>query len=291
MVAVEHREREAAIERHGLVDELPAAMGDPDDLDPAVLARVKLLGQPLGLALGLHQHDIAVGERHEARLGAGREALAHQRPRARVHVDRDEAAGAALGAIEHEHPPARRIVGDRACVGERRTLAGRQLRPRAIVEGVPPDLVGGRVITLATHEVHGSLAVGEHGPRVGSPAGGYIVSHSANVLGHKRARELWMLCRRYNAQQALDWGLVNSVVPKEKLDEEVRKYADELLSLSPTCLRIVKRSFYHHMQPIMARDMKELIEEVAPNYFQTGEQMEGATAFLEKRKPDFSRFR
>jgi len=132
---------------------------------------------------------------------------------------------------------------------------------------------------------------GQNGPRVGSPAGGYIVSHSANVLGHKRARELWMLCRRYNAAQALDWGLVNSVVPKEKLDEEVRKYADELLSLSPTCLRIVKRSYYHHMQPIMARDMKELIEEVAPNYFKTDEQQEGANAFLQKRKPDFSRFR
>jgi 2-ketocyclohexanecarboxyl-CoA hydrolase len=132
---------------------------------------------------------------------------------------------------------------------------------------------------------------GQNGPRVGSPAGGYIVSHAANVLGHKRARELWMLCRRYTAQQALEWGLVNSVVPKEKLDEEVRKYADELLSLSPTCLRIVKRSFYHHMQPIMGRDMNELIKEVAPNYFQTGEQQEGASAFLEKRKPDFSRFR
>ena len=66
---------------------------------------------------------------------------------------------------------------------------------------------------------------------------------------------------------------------------------DELLALSPTCLRILKRSFYHHMAPIMQRDMKELIEEVAPNYFETGEQMEGATAFLEKRKPDFSRFR
>jgi len=132
---------------------------------------------------------------------------------------------------------------------------------------------------------------GQNGPRVGSPAGGYIVSHAANVLGHKRARELWMLCRRYTAQQALEWGLVNSVVPKEKLDEEVRKFADELLALSPTCLRILKRSFYHHMAPMMQRDMKELIEEVAPNYFETGEQMEGATAFLEKRKPDFSRFR
>jgi 2-ketocyclohexanecarboxyl-CoA hydrolase len=132
---------------------------------------------------------------------------------------------------------------------------------------------------------------GQNCPRVGSPAGGYIVSHSANVLGHKRARELWMLCRRYNAQQALDWGLVNAVVPKEKLDDEVRKYADELLALSPTCLRIVKRSFYHHMQPIMGRDMKDLIEEVAPDYFKTEEQQEGANAFLQKRKPDFSRFR
>ncbi|MEO8296444.1 MAG: enoyl-CoA hydratase-related protein [Burkholderiales bacterium] len=132
---------------------------------------------------------------------------------------------------------------------------------------------------------------GQNGPRVGSPAGGYIVSHAANVLGHKRARELWMLCRRYTAAQALEWGLVNSVVPKEKLDEEVRKYADELLSLSPTCLKIVKRSLYHHMLPIMGRDMKELLDEVAPDYFKTDEQQEGAAAFLEKRKPDFSRFR
>lgn len=132
---------------------------------------------------------------------------------------------------------------------------------------------------------------GQNGPRVGSPAGGYIVSHAANVLGHKRARELWMLCRRYTAQQALDWGLVNSVVPKEKLDEEVKKYCDELLSLSPTCLRIVKRSFYYHMEPIMSRDMPDLIKEIRPNYFETGEQTEGANAFLEKRKPDFSKFR
>ena len=79
---------------------------------------------------------------------------------------------------------------------------------------------------------------GQNGPRVGSPAGGYIVSHSANVLGHKRARELWMLCRRYSAKQAFDWGLANSVVPMAQLDEEVQKYCDELLSLSPTCLKL-----------------------------------------------------
>jgi 2-ketocyclohexanecarboxyl-CoA hydrolase len=100
-----------------------------------------------------------------------------------------------------------------------------------------------------------------------------------------------MLCRRYRAQQAFDWGLANSVVPMAQLDAEVQKYCDELLSLSPTCLKIVKRSFYHHMAPIMGKDMNDLIQEVAPNYFNTGEQQEGASAFLEKRKPDFSKFR
>jgi len=132
---------------------------------------------------------------------------------------------------------------------------------------------------------------GQNGPRVGSPAGGYFVAHSANILGHKRARELWMLCRRYTAKQALEWGLANSVVPMADLDAEVRKYCDELLALSPTCLKIVKRSFYNHMKPIMDEDMVDMIQEVAPDYFTTGEQTEGANAFLEKRKPDFSPFR
>lgn len=132
---------------------------------------------------------------------------------------------------------------------------------------------------------------GQNGPRVGSPAGGYIVSHSANVIGHKRARELWMLCRRYTAKQALEWGLANAVVPMAGLDAEVRKWCDELLAVSPTCLRILKRSFYHHMAPIMQRDMNDLLKEVAPGYFSTGEQQEGANAFLAKRKPDFSPFR
>lgn len=132
---------------------------------------------------------------------------------------------------------------------------------------------------------------GQNGPRVGSPAGGYIVAHAINVLGHKRARELWMLCRRYTAKQALDWGLVNSVVPMAQLDDEVKKYCDELMTVSPTCLRILKRSFYYHSESIIQRDMNEILKEVAPDYFSTGEQMEGASAFLEKRKPDFSRWR
>jgi len=132
---------------------------------------------------------------------------------------------------------------------------------------------------------------GQNGPRVGSPAAGYMVAHAANVLGHKRARELWLLCRRYTAKQAYDWGLVNAVVPMERLDDEVRKWADEMLALSPTCLKVVKASFRHHMDPIMDLEMLDVVARVAPRYFETGEQNEGASAFLEKRRPDFNRFR
>jgi 2-ketocyclohexanecarboxyl-CoA hydrolase len=132
---------------------------------------------------------------------------------------------------------------------------------------------------------------GQNGPRVGSPAGGHMVAHLANIVGHKRAREMWMLCRRYSAQEMLQWGLVNAVVPMEKLDEEVDKWCREILSLSPTCLATVKTSFKHIMEDTMKKDLFDILREVKPDYFDTGEQEEGARAFLEKRKPDFTRFR
>jgi 2-ketocyclohexanecarboxyl-CoA hydrolase len=132
---------------------------------------------------------------------------------------------------------------------------------------------------------------GQNGPRVGSPAGGYVVSHAASVLGHKRAREMWMLCRRYTAQQALNWGLINAVVPKEELDAEVRRWCDEMLALSPTVLRLVKASFRNHMQSYMDRNVGDMLEQYKPDYFSTGEQQEGGRAFLEKRKPDFTPWR
>lgn len=132
---------------------------------------------------------------------------------------------------------------------------------------------------------------GQNGPRVGSPAGGYVVSHLASVLGHKRAREMWMLCRRYDAQQALDWGLINAVVSKDHLDEEVSKWCAELLSLSPTVLRLIKASFRNHMESYMHANVSDNLRAYSPNYFETGEQKEGTDAFLEKRKPDFSPWR
>lgn len=132
---------------------------------------------------------------------------------------------------------------------------------------------------------------GQNGPRVGSPAGGYLVAHLAGIIGHKRAREMWMLCRKYTAEQALDWGLVNAVVPEEKLDAEVRQWADELLALSPTVLTLVKGSFADRMKSFIDTNNSDMLKKFKPNYFETGEQQEGAKAFLEKRTPDFSPWR
>jgi len=166
--------------------------------------------------------------------------------------------------------------------------------PKAVIARVNGYCIGGAnhlayfcdLTIAAEHAIFG-----QNGPRVGSPAGGYMVSHAANILGHKRAREMWMLCRRYTAKQMLEWGLINAVVPMDKLDEEVRKWANEIIALSPTCVATVKQSFRHHMAAIMDQDMHAVLQKVRPGYYETGEQLEGASAFLEKRKPDFSRWR
>lgn len=132
---------------------------------------------------------------------------------------------------------------------------------------------------------------GQNGPRVASPAAGYFVSHLASIVGHKRAREMWFLCRRYTAAQALEWGLVNRVVPMADLDAEVDLWCRELLAMSPTILRLVKQSFRQHMSGYLHRNVSDMLREHAPDFLQSGEQEEGAAAFLQKRKPDFSKWR
>ncbi|MFC1820161.1 enoyl-CoA hydratase-related protein, partial [Thermodesulfobacteriota bacterium] len=84
---------------------------------------------------------------------------------------------------------------------------------------------------------------GQVGPRVGSPAGGKPVAYLARIIGQKRAREMWMLCRKYNAEQALQMGLINAIFPVDKVDEEAENWAQELLAMNPTCLRIVRTSY------------------------------------------------
>jgi dihydroxynaphthoic acid synthetase len=133
---------------------------------------------------------------------------------------------------------------------------------------------------------------GQNGPRVASPAESWLVSQLWTIVGMKRAKEIWMLCRRYSAQQALDWGLINAAVPAEDLDKEVRRWADELLALSPTVLKLVKKSFDDSLAPMREQqDRYRLLDLVNPGFFDSGEQTEGATAFLEKRTPDFSPYR
>jgi len=127
---------------------------------------------------------------------------------------------------------------------------------------------------------------------VASPAEGWIVSQAWAVLGMKRAKEMWLLCRRYSAEQALEWGLVNAVVEPDELVDEVRRWADELLALSPTSLQLVKRSFDESLAPLRAVfENRKVLDEVNPGFFASGEQTEGASAFMEKRAPDFSRWR
>jgi naphthoate synthase len=129
---------------------------------------------------------------------------------------------------------------------------------------------------------------GQTGPRVGSFDGGFGAAYLASVVGQKKAREIWFLCRQYDARQALEMGLVNAVVPLAELEAETVKWCREMLEKSPLALRLLKSSFN------AALDGQAGIQELAGNatflYYMTEEAQEGKRAYLEKRKPDFKRF-
>ncbi len=128
------------------------------------------------------------------------------------------------------------------------------------------------------------------GPRVGSPAAGHWVGFLTWVVGHKKAREMWMLCRPYSAQEALEMGLVNVVVPLDKLDEEVDKWCEELMNRSPSCLKILKATFRSVYDPLRRGSRRDWVGDFAPDFFQTGEADEGKNAFLERREPDYRKY-
>ena len=130
--------------------------------------------------------------------------------------------------------------------------------------------------------------LGQVGPKVGSVDPGFGTALLARVVGEKKAREIWYLCRRYSAQEALQMGLVNAVVPADQLDAEVRKWCDEILEKSPTAIRFLKRAFNADVDGLAG--LQELAGDATMLYYTTDEAHEGSQAFLEKRKPDFSRF-
>lgn len=129
---------------------------------------------------------------------------------------------------------------------------------------------------------------GQTGPKVGSFDGGYGSSYLARIVGQKKAREIWYLCRQYDAQQALEMGLVNTVVPLDKLEEETVAWCREILQHSPMALRCLKAAFNADC------DGQAGLQELAGNatllFYLSEEAQEGKRAFLEKRKPDFSKF-
>jgi naphthoate synthase/2-ketocyclohexanecarboxyl-CoA hydrolase len=126
---------------------------------------------------------------------------------------------------------------------------------------------------------------GQAGPRVSSPADGYFVPYLTRVVGAKKAREMWMLCRRYNAQEAERMGLVNKVVPAGQLEAEVDQWCEELLALSPGCLEVLKATFDQELDGFA--EMGVISGQLYPDWFDTPEGKEGGAAFTAKRTPRF----
>jgi naphthoate synthase len=164
--------------------------------------------------------------------------------------------------------------------------------PKPVVAAVNGVAVGGGHVIhvlcdLTIAADHATF--GQAGPRVGSFDDGFGSAYLARILGEKRAREVWYLCRQYDAETMQEWGLVNAVVPGPELRAEVRRWADEMLAKSPTALKVLKHSFNADTEAIagigaVAFDALDL-------FVTTPEAREGVDAFVEKRSPDFGSFR
>lgn len=169
----------------------------------------------------------------------------------------------------------------------------RQMRtcPKPIIAMVAGYAIGGGHILhlVADLTIAAENAVfGQTGPKVGSFDGGFGASYMARIVGQKKAREIWYLCRQYNAQQALDMGLVNAVVPLDRLEEETVQWCREILANSPMAIRCLKAALNADC------DGQAGLQELAGNatllFYMTEEGQEGRNAFNEKRKPDFKKF-
>jgi naphthoate synthase len=194
------------------------------------------------------------------------------------------------------------VRGDRGYESEPGSGVGRfhvtdlhvQMRrlPKPIVAMVAGYAVGGGHVlhvvcdlTIAAENAR----FGQTGPRVGSFDGGFGASYLARLVGQKRAREIWFLCRQYDAARALDMGLVNAVVPLDQLEETTVGWCREMLAMSPLALRCLKASF--NAETDGEAGLQELAGNATLLYYMTEEAQEGRNAYLERRKPDFSKFR
>ncbi len=170
----------------------------------------------------------------------------------------------------------------------------RQIRtlPKAVIAAVAGFAIGGGHVlhmlcdlTIAADNAR----FGQTGPKVGSFDGGYGAGYMARIVGQKKAREIWFLCRQYDAKQALEMGLVNAVVPVGELEAESVKWAKEILANSPTAIRFLKAALNADCDG--QAGLQELAGSATALFYQTEEGREGRDAFLEKRPPDYSKFK
>jgi naphthoate synthase len=164
--------------------------------------------------------------------------------------------------------------------------------PKPVIAAVRGYAIGGGNVLAALCDLTiaaDSARFGQVGPRVGSFDAGFGTAYLARIVGEKRAREIWYLCRQYSAQEALEMGLVNRVVPAEELDAEVDRWCAEILEKSPTALRFLKLSFNADTDHIAG--LSSLAMGSLELYYGTDEAAEGVSAFRERRAPEFGKFR
>jgi len=160
--------------------------------------------------------------------------------------------------------------------------------PKPVIARVNGFAIGGGnvLVTCCDLAIASEKAIfGQVGPKVGSVDPGFGTALLSRIVGEKKAREIWMLCRRYSAQEALDMGLINAVVPHDELDAEVDKWCAEIHALSPTAISIAKKSFNLDSESI--RGISALGMQALALFYESAESKEGVDAFLEKRPPNF----
>lgn len=163
--------------------------------------------------------------------------------------------------------------------------------PKAVIALVAGYAIGGGHVLhlLCDLTIAADNAIfGQTGPKVGSFDGGFGASYMARIVGQKKAREIWYLCRQYTAQEALEMGLVNTVVPVEQLEAEGIQWAQEILEKSPIAIRCLKAALNADCDGQVG--LQELAGNATMLYYMTEEGSEGKQAFLEKRKPDFRKY-
>lgn len=169
----------------------------------------------------------------------------------------------------------------------------RQIRtlPKPVIAMVAGYAIGGGHVLHVVCDLTiaaDNARFGQTGPKVGSFDGGFGSSYLARIVGQKKAREIWFLCRQYNAQQALDMGLVNAVVPLERLEEETVEWCLEIVQHSPTAIRLLKAAMNADCDG--QTGLQQLAGDATLLFYLTEEAQEGKQAFLEKRDPDFRKF-